>query len=154
VSLARKVRLTGLLLPVADAAGARVTAVDQGVSAAGTVVTATVGGDGSYSLLVDPARPYRLFVDPLPGIPRARDVLEVITSGSQDLMLATRILPTGHLVRGTVTLENAAVRGATVQAFCAVWSARCGDASFSLADTVTDADGRYELRVPDPDPAH
>jgi len=151
LSLVDKVRLSGTLSPAADAAGARVTAVDQGVTAAGSVATATVGSDGSFSLLVDPVRAYRMFIDPAPGVPRARAVLGVVTSGAGDSAMPARSLPAGRLVRGVVTSSGGlAIGGARIQAFCPVWSARCGDASFSLADAISGADGSFELRVPDP----
>ena len=150
VALTQKVIMTGLLLPVPDSVGARVTAVDRSLTAAGTVATATVDAFGSYSLLVDPGRGYQLFVDPAPGVPRARSVLGVFISGSGTTTLRTQILPVGHLVQGTVMANGAAVPAARVQAFCPVWSQRCSDPTFSLADAVTDRDGRFELRVPDP----
>jgi hypothetical protein len=56
----------------------------------------------------------------------------------------------GHLVQGTVTADGQAIANVRVQAFCPVWSPRCIDPSFSLADSVTDRDGRFALRVPDP----
>jgi hypothetical protein len=150
VALTAKVMLTGMLLPVSAAAGARVTAVDRSVTAASTVATATVDASGKYSLLVDPLRGYQLFVDPAPGVPRARSVLGVVTSSSAATTLPTQTLPAGHLVQGTVTANGTGVPSARVQAFCPVWSQRCSDPTFSLADAVTDRDGRFELRVPDP----
>ncbi|HET6151094.1 MAG TPA: hypothetical protein VFH68_26395 [Polyangia bacterium] len=150
VTLAQKVTMTGLLLPLPDSVGARVTAVDHSLTAAGTMATATVDAGGAFRLLVDPTRGYQLFVDPAPGAPRARAALGLVTSGSGPTTLRTQTLPVGHLVQGTVTANGAAVPLVRVQAFCPVWSARCIDPSFSLAEIVTDRDGRFELRVPDP----
>jgi hypothetical protein len=151
LSLADRVTLSGTLAPAADAAGARVTAVDQSLTAAGTVAIATAGSDGTFSLLVAPTRTYQLFIDPAPGVPRARAVLGAVTAGAGGTTIPTRNLPAGRLVRGAVTSNSGqAIPGARIQAFCPVWSARCADPNFSLADVTSGADGSFELRVPEP----
>jgi hypothetical protein len=150
VTLARKVALTGSLLPAADSAGARVTAIDKSITAAGAVVTATVAGDGTYALSVDPARAYELLVDPAPAAARARAVLGTFMSGTGATAVGARTLPAGRLVVGTVIGAGGTISGARVQAFCPVWSSRCLDPTFSLADAVTRADGTFELRLPEP----
>jgi hypothetical protein len=151
VTMARKVVLSGLVLPVADTAGALITGIDTSITAPGRVATATVGADGSYSLTVDPARAYQLIVDPAPGASVARATLGMVTSGAADTTVSTRTLPTGHAVTGTVTrTAMQSVAGARVQVFCPSWSAQCLNASFALADVVTDQNGNFQLTLAEP----
>jgi hypothetical protein len=154
LTLARKVSLSGLLLPVADTAGATVTAVDGSINAPGRVVTTTVGADGRYTLVVDPARTYQLSIDTVSSTAVARADLGMVTAGTVDGSVADRTLPVAHPVAGMVTigLAGGALAGAHLQLFCPAWSAQCANPSFVLADVVTDAQGGFRLRLPEPPP--
>jgi len=57
-------------------------------------------------------------------------------------------------VTGTVTrTASQSVAGARVQVFCPSWSAQCLNASFALADVVTDQNGNFQLTLAEPPPA-
>jgi len=153
VTLARKVELSGVLLPASATAGAIITGVDASITAPGRVVTATVGADGSYSLLVDPGRRYQLIVDPIAGATVARAALGTVASGTGDTVLPERTLPAGHLVTGTVSSAAAGpLPGVRLQVFCPAWSQQCPNPDLALDTAVTDADGRFQLRLPEPPP--
>jgi hypothetical protein len=154
LTLARKVSLSGLVLPVADSAGATVTAVDGSINAPGRVVTATVGIDGQYTLLLDPARTYRLSIDTVSGTAVARADLGTVTAGTADGSVADKILPAAHPVTGiaNLALVGQPLANAHLQLFCPAWSAQCANPTFVLADVVTDAQGGFRLRLPEPPP--
>jgi hypothetical protein len=151
VTLARKVLLTGMLLPASDSAGALVTAVDRSVTAAGAVTSTTVAADGSYTLSVDPGRGYELLVEPAAGVLRGRTVLTILSSNGTTVV-SPRTLPVGHLVGGRVTAAGNAVAGALIQVFCQSISSQCLDPTFSLTDAISGADGTFNLLLPEPPP--
>jgi hypothetical protein len=150
VTLSTKSALGGTLLPLSDSPGTQVTAIDQTVTAPGTVVSATVDANGMYKLFVDPGRNYELRAQPPAGSLRGRAVLSSSVSAATAPMAAAT-LPVAHLVPGTVTTETGApVGGALVQAFCPITSPKCLDATFPLAEAITRADGTFQLTLPDP----
>jgi hypothetical protein len=151
ITLATKARLTGMLLPVTESPGTRVTAIDGSITAAGTVVSAIVGADGSFTLSVDPGRTYQLLAEPPQTSTRARAMLGPVMSAPGTVQVAVQTLPAVRLLRGVVnSLETSVVPNVLVQAFCPAASAKCYDPTFALADAVSRSDGSFELRLPDP----
>src|SRR5450432_206513 len=75
IPLARHVRLSGTLLPLATTIGMRVIARDQSPGLVAPLGSAIVGDQGQYSLDVAPGRLYRLVAEPLAGSAMARTVL-------------------------------------------------------------------------------
>jgi hypothetical protein len=139
-----------MLLPQTDSPGTQVTAIDQTVTAPGTVVSATVDANGMYQLFVDPGRNYELRAQPPAGSLRGRAVLSSSVSAATSPM-AVATLPVAHLVSGTVMTETAApVGGALVQAFCLSTSPSCLDPAFPLAEAITRDSGAFQLMLPAP----
>ncbi len=150
VTLSTKSTLNGTLLPLPDSPGAQVTAIDRSVTAPGTVVSAIVAADGTYQLFVDPGRSYELLAQPRAGALVGRMVLASSVSDATPT-IGTVTLPAVHPVHGTVTVSaGGTVGGALVQVFCPSTSTKCLDATFSLAEALTRADGSYDLALPDP----
>jgi hypothetical protein len=150
VMLSTKSALSGTLLPIADSPGTQVTAIDRNVTAPGTVVSATVGADGTYQLFVDPGRSYELLAQPPAGAQRGRAILASSVSDATPL-IATATLPIAHPTSGTISGTNGGgVGGVLMQVFCPSTSTRCLDATFPLAEAVTRSDGSFVLMLPDP----
>jgi hypothetical protein len=156
VTLAQKGLLVGTLLPLPDSVGARVTAIDRSIAAAGTLVSTTVAADGSYSLPLDPGRGYQLLAEPAPGTMRGRAVLGTILSVTGTTQVSPRTLPVVHLVPGVVTsgvaVTGAGVGGVLLQAFCVAASTRCLDPTLPLADAISAGNGSFTLLLPEPAP--
>ncbi|HET6149281.1 MAG TPA: hypothetical protein VFH68_17215 [Polyangia bacterium] len=152
VTLARKGLLAGTLLPLSDSVGARVTAIDKSIAAPGTVVSATVAADGSYTISVDPGRAYQLLAEPASGTTRGRAVLETVRSAAGTTPVSPHTLPLVHVVPGVVTSGPAGpgVGGVLLQAFCVAASTRCLDPTLPLADAISAGNGSFELRLPEP----
>jgi hypothetical protein len=154
VTLAPKAQLAGRLLPLTDSPGAQVTAIDQSTPAGGSVVTAPVGADGTYTLVVDPGRSYRLLAEPPPGVMRARAVLATVTSTPGTTQVGDATLPVGRPVSGIVMsgqgLTAPALRNVLIQAFCPAVSTKCLDPTFPLADAISGEDGSFRLVLPEP----
>ncbi len=151
ITQASKVTLSGMILPAGDSAGAVVTAIDNSINAPGRIVTATVGGDGSYRLTVDPSRGYQVIADLPAGAPVSRALLGTIPTGASDTTVPAATLPIGHLVSGTVmSTKGGVVPNARVQIFCPPWSAQCVSPDFALADVVSDGNGAFHLGLPEP----
>jgi hypothetical protein len=119
VSLARKVQLSGRLLPTDAANGAQLVVTDAGTDVLGSVISTVVASDGSYQFLADPARTYSFLVQPVAGknLP-TRIPIYGVTTTTQDTQLADRTLPSGLLVSGVVSFGGQPVSGAMVQAYC------------------------------------
>ncbi len=150
VTLSIKSTIGGMLLPVSDSPGTQVTAIDRSAAAPGTVVSATVGADGTYQLFVDPGRSYELLVQPPAGVSRGRAIL---ASSASDMTpaLSTATLPIVHPLSGKILGPNGAgAGGVLMQVFCPSTSTKCLDATFPLAEAVTRSDGTFILLLPDP----
>ena len=156
VTLARRSRILGQLTPVEVASGLNVRGLDSGEDGIRRVVTATVGADGHYQLPVDPGRVYRLFVDPPPDRRVPRVALTPVRARATDLSdvqkLPRRLSVSGHTRSGAD-----AVSGVVLQVFCLGAAPDCidpaaADVSNTLPvdETVSGADGSYQLYVPDP----
>jgi hypothetical protein len=150
VTLATKSTLNGMLLPVTDSPGTQVTAIDRSSTAPGTVVSATVGADGTYQLFVDPGHSYELLAQPPAGVSRGRAILSSSVSDATPT-IATATLPIGHPTSGKILGTNGTgAGGVLMQVFCPSTSTKCLDPTFPLAEAVTRADGSFVLLLPDP----
>jgi len=150
VTLATKSTLSGVLLPVTDSPGTQVTAIDRSATAPGTVVSATVGADGTYQLFVDPGHSYELLAQPPAGASRGRAILSSSVSDATPT-IATATLPVVHPTSGRILGANGAgTGGVLMQVFCPSTSTKCLDPTFPLAEAVTRADGSFVLLLPDP----
>jgi hypothetical protein len=145
VPLASSVQVTGTLAPVGATTGATVTAIDQGVLAAPTSPSATVGSDGTYALTLAPGRSYELSIAPAAGQNLGAGVFSTVTvgpnGGSHDFSV-----PAGVTWKGTVTGAGRPVAGALVQVFCA--PPACIDGTVAVAQGMTRADGSLSLVLP------
>jgi hypothetical protein len=156
VRLGRKLDVRGRLLPVELGGGATVVAVDPTADPARPLPAALADEAGMYRLSLDPGRPYRLFVEPIPARGLARIPLGLV-AGDADIPASDHRLPTGVSITGVVTRAAARLGGALVQAYCVDGSADCKDPTTKdtegirpTAETVSDADGTFRLVVPDP----
>ena len=119
VNLARKVQISGRVLPADAANGAQLVATDTGTDVIGNVISTVVASDGSYQFLADPLRTYSFLVQPVAGknLPTSIPIYGV-TTATQDTQLADRTLPSGLMVSGVVSFGGQPVSGARVQAYC------------------------------------
>ncbi len=119
VNLARKVQISGHVLPAAAASGAQLVVTDTGTDVIGNVISTVVASDGSYQFLADPLRTYSFLVQPVAGqnLP-TRIPIYGVTTTTQDTQLPDRTLPSGLLVSGVVSFAGQPVSGAMVQAYC------------------------------------
>jgi hypothetical protein len=147
VIIAAPVTFSGTLAPSAGAAGAKVTAIDNGPLAAATLPSTTVALDGSYSLALAAGRTYELLVEPNPALGSARTVLPLVTPPASGLKRID-VLPKGIAWSGTVTGAGRAVGGALVQVYCAAPASSCVDPGLALAQGTTGADGSIALLLP------
>jgi hypothetical protein len=147
IALAAPVMVSGTLAPSAGAAGAKVTAVDQGPLAAVTVPTTTAGPDGKYALALAAGRTYELLVEPNPALGLARSVVAIVkpASGAPPRMDG---VPPALVWKGTITSGGHVVAGALVQAYCGAPAASCLDPTLAVAQAVTAADGTATLALP------
>lgn len=144
-----KVKLRGDLAGPAE--GARITAFPVGTDLSRPPVTGTVGAAGAWELAVDPQRRYVLLAEPAAGT-AARVFVGMVEVGATAAEAPRRTLPPALPVRGRVTVDASmpGVPGTVLQVYCAGAAADCPDRAIPLAETVTDALGRYELALPDP----
>ncbi|HET6281852.1 MAG TPA: carboxypeptidase-like regulatory domain-containing protein, partial [Polyangia bacterium] len=147
IRLARKVKLSGTLLPSALTAGVRITAIDDDTRAS---TTATAAAGGRYELLLDPGRSYRLWAQPTPAQVLGRAGLGGFTAGSADGVIPDRTVPRGIVFDGHVMIGGSPVTGALIQAFCLGSSTACLDPNLSVADAVSGVSGEFRLTLPDP----
>ena len=119
VNHARKVQLSGRVMPAAAANGAQLVVTDTGTDVLGSVISTLVASDGSYQFLADPGRTYSFLVQPVAGknLP-TRIPIYGVTTTTQDTQLADRTLPSGLMVSGVVNFSGQPVSGAMVQAYC------------------------------------
>ena len=164
VPLATKIEVMGRLLDAqddqaTDSAGATVIATDLGHDLIpNVVVTASVDVDGTYLLVLDPNRTYRLVAQPAAGqgLP-AYVPLYGFTTGTTNMQLDDQRVPKGVLVHGHVTYAGSSVPGAIVQAFCLGLPPDCVDRNNlaagsppAFASTISNANGDYGIYLPDP----
>jgi len=159
VRLARKVLLSGRLVPAARAAGASVIALDPSADPAAAVPSAVADGDGRYTLALNPGpnRQYRLFVEPVLARSLPRVSLGTISAPAMDTMLDDRFVPEGRAITGVVTLDGQPLAGAVVQAYCFGDGPECLAATSVATDRIRPAGeavsgptGAFRLVVPDP----
>jgi hypothetical protein len=163
IPLAAKIATLGRLLDAqddqaTDSAGATVVATDLGHDLIPNVVSTIVAGDGTYVLVLDPNRTYRLVAHPMPGRGLPSYVpLFGFTTGTTSLQLDDQRVPAGVLVHGHVTYAGSSVPGAIVQAFCLGLPPDCVDRNNlaagsppAFASAITNANGDYGIYLPDP----
>jgi hypothetical protein len=157
ITMAAKVALSGILSPIADAAGASITAVDTGADGSGGVVSAVVDAKGAFTLAVSPKRSYRIIAQPPSGSASIRTVFAVNDVGvgtdgkpATPLPLALK-LQRGRTLTGIVESAAIPIGQAFIQIFCVSSASSCVDSTISLAETTTRGDGTFGLLIPDPD---
>ena len=122
------------------------------------VVSASVAPDGTYLLVLDPGRTYRLVAQPVAGRGLPSYVpLYGFSTGTTDMQLDDQRVPHGVLVHGHVTYAGSSVPGAIVQAFCLGLPPDCVDRNNlaagsppAYAAAISNANGDYEIYLPDP----
>jgi hypothetical protein len=149
VALASTVTQPGTLEPAAHAAGAMITAIDEGALPPVTLASAIANAAGAYALTLSPARTYELLVTPVPGSGLASSVLAVFSPGATPAVRSDTI-PGGLSWRGSVTGGGRPVTGAVVQVFCVGPSASCLDPTIAVAQGTTAPDGTLTLVLPNP----
>jgi hypothetical protein len=161
--LAAKITVMGRLLDArddeaTDSAEATVVATDLGHDLIPNVVSAGVDVDGTFLLVLDPNRTYRLVARPVAGrgLP-AYVPLYGFTTGATNMQLDNQRVPSGVLVRGHVTYAGSSVSGAIVQAFCLGLPPDCVDRNNlaagsppAFAAAISNANGDYGIYLPDP----
>jgi hypothetical protein len=155
--LARKVSLSGKLLPPRTTAGATVVALDPDADPALPPPSAVVDSVGSYVLHVDPGRSYALVLEaqPVTGLPRT--FLQSLVAPAKDSVRENLTVLEGLSISGQVTGARGAVAGALVQAYCLGQPPSCLDLRSldtsnvrPTAEAISDGAGSYRLLVPDP----
>jgi len=163
IPLAPKIAVIGRLLDAdgngtADTAGALVVATDLSHDLIPNVVSTLASQDGSYLLVLDPGRTYRLVAQPVarPGLP-AYVPLYGFSTGATDMQLDDQHIPSAVLVRGHVTYAGSSVSGAIVQAFCLGLPPDCVDRNNlaagsppAFASAISNANGDYGIYLPGP----
>jgi hypothetical protein len=147
LALGARVKVAGTLLPAADGAGVRVTAIDTGVLAPTTPATAVADASGRYELMLSPGRSYELIAEP-PGGGRWQRVALARAATVSSGAVWSHSLPPGFSWSGSVTGGGRAVSGAVVQVFCVAPPASCVDPTIPLAEGVSRADGTIALTLP------
>jgi hypothetical protein len=149
VSLAKKVMLTGKLLPTAAASGVRLFALDD--AGLPVIAEADAGPGGVFQMLVSPGRTYALRALPRPDQALARATFPMVTVTNIPYVLQDQSLPAGLLYGGRVVDPSLqGVGTALVQAFCVAAAPGCADPAVPVAETVTRSDGTFQLMLPDP----
>jgi hypothetical protein len=147
LALGARVKVTGTLLPAADAVGVRVTALDTGVLAPTAPATAIADANGRYELVLSPGRTYELIAEP-PGGKRWQRVALARAAMASSGATWSHSLPGALSWSGSVTGAGRAVAGAVVQVFCVAPPASCVDSTIPLAEGVSRADGTIALTLP------
>ncbi len=163
VPLSPKITVFGRLLDATDddttdTEGTTVVATDLSHDLISSIATASLGSDGTYLLVLDPGRTYRLAAQPVAGRGLPSYVsLYGFSTGTTNLQLDDQRIPKGLLVHGHVTYAGSSVAGAIVQAFCEGLPPDCVDrnnlaagAPPAHATALSNANGDYEIYLPDP----
>jgi hypothetical protein len=163
IPLAPKVAVMGRLLDAqgngtADTAGALVVATDISHDLIPNVVSTSASQDGSYLLVLDPGRTYRLVAHPMAGRGLPSFVpLYGFSTGVGDMQLDDQHIPSGVLVHGHVTYAGSSVSGAIVQAFCQGLPPDCVDRNNlaagsppAFASAISNPNGDYAIYLPGP----
>jgi hypothetical protein len=151
VQLARKARIFGILAGSGDLGKVRLVATDVGTDLAVPPLVGMLGADGSFSFAVSPRRRYLLLAQPPPGSPFARSFVGNGTVEASPFGLRAR-LPASLPFRGRAIsdVQRDGVRDTVMKVFCFPGAADCPDPTVPLAETITAADGAFELALPDP----
>jgi hypothetical protein len=156
ITLVRPVVIAGSVLPAGLSSGLQVVAIDAEGSSAGESVSATIDEAGQFSLAVAPGRSYRLQIEPAQERKLPRFFLGGVTA-TADMRLPDLRIAEGVVFVGTLTFESSLVPGAVVQVFCTGFAPDCvdpdapqTDAARPVAETISDAAGRFQVHLPDP----
>jgi hypothetical protein len=156
ITLARPVPVTGKLAPATLTAGLRVVALDTEDNAPGESVTTTVDEGGQFTLPLAPGRNYRLQIEPAQERKLPRLFLGPVTATGATTLPGVTVTQ-GVTFQGSVTMEQSLVGGAVVQVYCTGLAPDCvdpsapqTDAARPVGETLTDADGRFQVHLPDP----
>jgi hypothetical protein len=163
VRLAPKIAVLGRLLDAqgnsaTDTEGTTVVATDLSHDLIPNVESASVASDGTYLLMLDPSRTYRLEARPVAGRGLPSYVpLYGFSTGATDMQLDDQRISKGLQVHGHVTYAGSSVPGAIVQAFCEGLPPDCVDRNNlaagsppAYASALSNANGDYEIYLPDP----
>jgi hypothetical protein len=160
--MAKRGQISGTLTPATKAEGLTVRAVDDVADDSFSRTTiVNVDNQGRYVVASDPGRSYRLFVEPAADRRVPRLALEpTVRATSATVTVEPRALPNRVSLTGKVKATGTAVPGAIVQAFClgsnvpTCVNLQAADVSATLPidETVSGADGSYQLWLPDPGP--
>jgi hypothetical protein len=147
LTLGRKVKLNGTLLPADLTRGARITALPTATEVIMAATSAEAGVDGRFELEVDPGRSYKLLASPRAGQPVGRASREISVAGPS---ASTGVweLPDASIFRGSVASGGRPVPDTLIQVFCVGPSATCADPSFALAEVVSGSDGTFRVVLP------
>ena len=150
ISLRRKVRLTGKLLPDPLAGDTPVTAIDLRGDFP-IAIPGAADSAGAWLLMVNPDRQYTLRAQPKPGGMLARSIFGPVAVQGADLAVADQRLPPALLYSGTL-VDHAlqGLGGATIQVYCLTGLAGCADPDTPIAEAITRSDGHFDLFLPDP----
>jgi hypothetical protein len=145
------VPLAGSLLGTGDLGGVRVTATDIGTDVSTPLLVTSSAADGSFTFAVSPRRRYLLVADPPAGSRFARTFVGSGPVEASGFGLRQR-LPTRLSFRGRVfgDAQKGGYPDTLVKVFCLPGAPDCPDPTVPLAETVSAADGGFELGLPDP----
>jgi hypothetical protein len=152
LAVAAPATLGGRVVDTAGLEGSVVRAAPRGLLASepGAAGTAIAIADGSYSVAVVGGARYDLTIDPAGSFARAVVADVTAPAPGDDLDLGAASLDPAIAVSGAVVVSGAPVRsGITVQVFCGDCTG--GAALVPLAESITDADGRFTVALPDPE---
>jgi hypothetical protein len=135
----------------APVAGARISARGVGLLANMPAASATVqsGSDGDFTLSVAPGGSYVIAIVPGPASGLAPAAVDATApdAGNSFTLAPAVLAPTINVV-GEVSVPGLA--GAAAGVHLILTCATCSDTDPPLAQTTTDAAGRFVLRAPDP----
>jgi hypothetical protein len=155
--LARKVSLSGKLLPAELTAGATLLALDAEADPSLPTPSAIVDAGGGYVLHLDPTRSYSLVLEAAPSNGLPRTFLPPIVAPAKDTVREAQTVGAGVPLSGRVTGAQGTVAGVLIEAYCVGQPPSCIDTSAPdttnvrpVAETISDEDGNYRMLVPDP----
>jgi len=155
--LARKVSVSGKLVPATLTGGATLLALDSDADPTLPALSTIIDASGGYLLRLDPGRNYSLVLEAEPSKNLPRTFLRSIVGPAKDTVREDVNVGAGVPLSGRVTGATSAVAGVLVEAYCVGQPPSCIDTNAPdttnvrpVAETISDEDGSYRLLVPDP----